>query len=98
MDQRIDHGHKLLKALEEAFSKASAERRERPLHGPNYEDSGWIVFERERMHEEVNRLRAQLGKGPVSLDRIKRTEQTSMGHVDYQHKLCLGCRDLVWED
>lgn len=98
MEPKIDHGKKLLTALDEVFAKASSERKKRPICGPNFEDSGWIVFERERMHEEVNRLRAQFGKGPVAIDRIKKAEQSAMGHSDYQHKLVLGCRDLVWED
>jgi hypothetical protein len=98
MEPKIDHGQKLLMALDETFTRISSERHERPIHGPDFEDSGWIIFERERMHEEVNRLRAQSGKGPVSLDKIKMAERSAMGHVDYQHKFVLGCRDAVWED
>ena len=99
-EPKIDRDQGLLKTLEAEFERVSSqkERDSRPIHGPNYQDSGWITYERERMHEEVNRLRAQLGKGPVELAKVKKAESAAMGHVDYQRKLVLYCRDLVLED
>jgi len=88
----------LLKALEDAFSKAATERPRRPLGGPDFESSGWIAYEREQMLAEVNRLRAIIGKAPVPTEEFVKAERCAVGHVDYAHKLALGCRDLVRRD
>jgi hypothetical protein len=87
----------ILTALEKVFSAAASERDSRPLDLEDPDISGWVLHEREVMHAEVCRLRAQLGKGPVSIDRIRKVECVATGHVDYQHKFCLYCRDLVLE-
>lgn len=88
-------GRRILAKLDEVFSLASTHRGEKPIDFDKPNDSGWILYERECMHVEVNRLRSELGKAPVLVDQVIRAERSACGHVDYQHKFALGCRELV---
>ena len=88
----------ILTSLEATLASAVSERAQRPVNPDDNENTGWVLHERQTMLAEVNRHRRRLGKTPVTVDRVCWAERTSKGHVDYQHKFALGCRDLVFEE
>ncbi len=58
----------------------------------------WIEMEQKAMHEEVNTIRAEAGKGPVSLYQVLRVEALAVGHSDYAHKFAFYCWELTQEE
>jgi hypothetical protein len=58
-------------------------------------DPNWIENEIISMWEITNRERAILGKGPVSLEKVKLAESICRGHIDYTMKCAFAFQDLV---
>ena len=56
---------------------------------------GWVLYEREVMLAEVNRLRAQRGLDRIHMDRLRRVERMAEGHIDYSEKFALYCAELA---
>lgn len=56
---------------------------------------GWLVFERETMHEAVNAWRAEHNLPPVDISSIVRVERQASGHVDYAVKFSLYCAEIA---
>jgi len=83
----------------DVFSKAAEQRKSRdkwvpdPLEGRNSLE--WVIFERQTMLAEVNRLRAERGLDPVDEKRVLQVEQMACGHVDYARKFALYCAELA---
>lgn len=55
----------------------------------------WVAYERNVMKAEVNRIRAEAGREPVSLAQIERVEGQAVGHFDYSSKFALYCAELA---
>ena len=83
--------------LKDTLQVATGERSKRDEFDPESGELGWVIFEREQMHEAVNKLRARSGLGPISIDSVERAEVSASGHVDYVEKYALNCADLVVE-
>ncbi|OZB79884.1 hypothetical protein [Microbacterium sp. 13-71-7] len=84
--------------LRSVFSAAAEHRSEREHFDAATGELGWVLYERDVMHDAVNRLRARLGRGPVTEDDVLRVERSASGHIDYAQKFALGCADLVHEE
>lgn len=83
--------------LREVLVAAQAERDQRPdlvdgVYGPECE---WAVYERQVMHEAVNKLRAGFSLPPVPLTAVERVEQLAVGHSDYTAKFSFYCAELA---
>jgi hypothetical protein len=65
------------------------------VDGPDGTECAWARYERNRMHEKVNDLRADLGLPPLPLEDILRAERQAVGHSDYSLKFALYCAELV---
>lgn len=61
-------------------------------------EPGWVLHERTVMHDEVNRLRAEAGRGDRPILDILGAERAASGHIDYAAKFALGCAELVVRD
>ncbi|WP_311879127.1 hypothetical protein [Microbacterium forte] len=59
------------------------------------QELGWVIFERGRMLDAVNKLRDQSNAAPVDLDDVVRAETSACGHSDYTSKFAIRCADLV---
>lgn len=55
----------------------------------------WVAHERGVMHDAANRLRARMGKAPVSAEDVYTAEMLAAGHVDYVAKYAYGIADLI---
>ncbi len=78
--------------------KAQGERSRRDdmVPGPDgWKEPGWIVYERQVMFDEVNRLRGTRGRAPVTLKDVMKVEGCASGHVDYSRKYALYCAEIV---
>ena len=80
--------------LKEALAAAQYERDKRRNIGSDGQPE-WIAHEFHVMHDETNRLRARLGRGPVDAEPIRHAEQMACGHIDYTTKFALYCADVV---
>lgn len=58
-------------------------------------DPAWVGYEREAMHAEVSRIRADRGLPPVGIEHVARVEQLACGHIDYATKYALYCAELA---
>ena len=56
---------------------------------------GWVFAERDCVLTAVNKLRAALGKEPVSAKDIRRIDNMAAGHSDYTSKFCLYAAEMV---
>lgn len=87
--------------LYEALVAATSMRDQRSelRSGPNGQEYAWVQFEREVMHELVNRARADADLAPVTLEQVMAAECQAEGHVDYCAKFALYCAELAvgWE-
>ena len=77
---------------------AQGERSRRREVRPGDTEPGWVLHERDVMHDRVNALRARMHRDPVSSDAIRLAEQSACGHSDYTHKFALRCAFLVEGD
>lgn len=79
---------------------AAAERDLRPglVAGPDgrpESECAWAAFERSRMHETVNEIRAENGLAPVPLEKVVQVEGLASGHADYARKFAFYCAELT---
>lgn len=76
---------------------AANEREKRPefIDGPDGPECEWAAYERARMHETVNELRADRGLPAVPLEEIVRVERLAVGHSDYGRKFAFYCAELT---
>jgi hypothetical protein len=81
--------------LKQTLSHATTERDKRPDFAPVSGELGWVIYERNIMHDAVNRMRARYGKPPVARDEIAWVETRACGHIDYVAKYAYGAADLV---
>lgn len=85
-------------SLLEVLQAAQQERGRRGefVPGPDgREELAWVIYERQRMLDAVNELRAKAASSPVTLDAVIRAETTACGHSDYTSKFAIACADLV---
>lgn len=89
----------LHKRLDGTLAKAMKERKKRQefIADPHdtHDNPAWVLFERQTMHDAVNKERKTLGKQPVPITQVVRVERSASGHVDYQRKFALYCAELV---
>jgi hypothetical protein len=83
--------------LRATLAAAQAERHRRPdlIDGPDGPECEWTAYERGRMHEMVNAIRADRGLRPVPVEAIVRVERQAVGHSDYSRKFALYCAELA---
>ncbi|MEH0657717.1 hypothetical protein QA860_08220 [Streptomyces stelliscabiei] len=83
--------------LRATLAAAQAERKQRPdlVDGPDGPECEWAAFERARMHETVNEIRAERDLPPVSVEEIVRGERMAVGHSDYSLKFAFYCAELA---
>jgi len=55
----------------------------------------WMEMELRRMHEEVSRLRFEMGKSELPIEEVRKVECLAVGHSDYSRKFALYCVELV---
>lgn len=90
-----------LKAVTDVLRRTLAREQEqrglRPnlVDGPDGPECAWAAYERKRMHEKVNDLRADLGLPAVPLEDILRVERQAVGHSDYSLKFAFYCAELA---
>lgn len=54
-----------------------------------------MLYERQQMQSEVNRIRALNCLPPLDEDLLRVAELTSTGHIDYAQKFALRCAELT---
>ena len=83
--------------LRATLASAQAERDQRPdlVDGPDGPECEWAAFERTRMHETVNAIRAERGLSALPVDDIVRVERQAVGHSDYSLKFAFYCAELA---
>jgi hypothetical protein len=81
--------------LQHTFNAAAAEREKRPGYNAAAGTFDWVLYEREQMHLEVNRIRAGNGLEPADEAALLAAESTAKGHSDYAAKFALRCADLA---
>lgn len=86
------------KRLQRTFQAAAAQRDKRPDFNAAAGTFDWVLYEREQMRLEVNRIRARNGLPPADDDALLAAESTAKGHSDYAAKFTLRCADLTVAD
>lgn len=83
--------------LRATLAAAQEQREQRPdlVDGPDGPECGWAAYERARMHEAVNALRADQGKLAVPVEDILRAERLAVGHSDYSRKFAFYCAEIA---
>lgn len=83
--------------LRATLTAAQKERDQRPdlVDGPDGPECEWAAYERARMHEKVNEIRADLGRPALPMEDILRVERQAVGHSDYSLKFAFYCAELV---
>jgi hypothetical protein len=83
--------------LRATLATAQEERPQRPdlVDGPDGPECEWAVYERSRMHEAVNAIRAERGLTPLPVEEIARVERLAVGHSDYSSKFAYYCAELA---
>lgn len=76
--------------LHHVLTEAQKERDKRRVN------AGWIDYERNVMHDAVNRLLARVGREPATEQEIRSAESMACGHVDYTKKFALYCAEIVY--
>ena len=90
-----------LKAVTDALRATLAREQElrglRPhlVDGPDGPELAWATYERNRMHQKVKDLRADLGLPAIPLEDILRAERQAVGHSDYSLKFAFYCAELT---
>lgn len=79
------------------LTRAQEERDKRPnlVDGPDGPECQWAAYERTRMHDAVNAIRADLGRAPVPMPDVLHAERQAVGHSDYSRKYALYCAELA---
>jgi hypothetical protein len=85
--------------LRATLAVAQEQRDQRPdlVDGPDGPECEWAAYERARMHETVNEIRAERNLPPVPVEDIVRVERMAVGHSDYSSKFALYCAELTAE-
>ena len=55
----------------------------------------WVVFERDKLLDLINRQLAKLGKPQVEMPAVMQIENSAVGHIDYTQKLAIRSAELV---
>jgi len=90
MNSLADKFHKIL-------SDAQKKRIEKNnwVEGPGGLTLEWILYERETMFKAVNWERAVRNLQPVTMEQLRRAEDSATGHCDYTRKFALYSAELV---
>ncbi|MGW2010826.1 hypothetical protein [Streptomyces nigrescens] len=82
--------------LRSTLARAQEERGQRPdlVDGPDGPECEWAAYERARMHETVNAIRAERLLPAAPVEDIIRAEQLAVGHSDYSRKFAFYCAEL----
>lgn len=83
--------------LRATLATAQEERAQRPdlVNGPDGPECEWTAYERTRMHDTVNAIRAERGLPALPVDDIVRVERLAVGHSDYSLKFAFYCAELA---
>jgi hypothetical protein len=83
--------------LRAARAAAQQERDQRPdlISGAYGVECAWAPYERGRMHDAVNAIRAERGLPPVPMEDIDRVDRLAAGHSDYSRKFAFYCAELA---
>ncbi|MFF8932398.1 hypothetical protein ACF1AO_34610 [Streptomyces longwoodensis] len=83
--------------LRATLAGAQEQREQRPdvVEGPDGPECEWAAYERIRMHEKVNEIRAERGLPAVPAEDILRVERQAVGHSDYSLKFAFYCAELA---
>lgn len=83
--------------LRAALTTAQEERHRRPdlVDGPDGPEYEWAAYERARMQETVNVIRAERSLPPVPVDDVVHVERLAVGHSDYSLKFAFYCAELA---
>lgn len=83
--------------LRATLAAAQEERDKRPdlVDSPDGPECAWAAYERTRMHEKVNEIRAARGLSAVAVEDILRVERQAVGHSDYSRKFAFYCAELA---
>jgi hypothetical protein len=83
--------------LRATLAAAQEERHRRPdlVEGPDGPECEWETYERTRMHDTVNAIRAERGLPAASVDEVVRVERLAVGHSDYSRKFAYYCAELA---
>lgn len=83
--------------LRATLAAAQEERPQRPdlVDGPDGPECEWAAYERNRMRETVNAIRAERGLPPVPVEDVVRVERLAVGHSDYSRKFAYYCAELA---
>lgn len=83
--------------LRAVLSAAQEQREQRPdlVDGPDGPECEWAAFERGRMHEAVNVIRAERALPAVPVEDVARVERLAVGHSDYSLKFAFYCAELA---
>lgn len=80
-----------------ALAAAQEERAKRfgLVDGPDGPECEWAAYERARMHETVNEIRAERGLPALPVEDVVRVERLAVGHSDYSRKFAFYCAELT---
>lgn len=83
--------------LRAVLDRATRGRHLRPgvARGRHELEPEWAAYERQVMHDEVNRIRAGQEWAPVPLEAVEAADRSAAGHVDWADKLALRCAELA---
>ncbi|MGA4875798.1 hypothetical protein [Streptomyces lydicamycinicus] len=83
--------------LRTTLARAQEERGQRPdlVDGPDGPECEWAAYERARMHEAVNAIRAERDLPAIPVEDFIRVEQLAVGHSDYSRKFAFYCAELA---
>ncbi|MDT0307227.1 hypothetical protein RM780_09655 [Streptomyces sp. DSM 44917] len=93
-----EHRRELVRRFRSVLTAAQGERPTRPglvVLESGRTESAWVAHERSVMHQEVNRVRAELALPAVSLEAVAAAEEQAVGHSDYSGKFAMYCADLA---
>lgn|SRR5574338_573523 len=96
--QRLSERLSLMSHFQKVLDSAAKERSKRPefVKGASgWSEPAWVLHERQTMFAEVNRLRGERGRRPVTLEDVAKVERCASGHVDYATKFPLYCAEIV---
>ena len=93
--RQLDQKLALRDRFREILASAQEQRhlREDVIDG----ELGWVIYERDTMHQAVNQARAEAGKQPLPVTAVEAVEQQACGHSDYAPKYALYCAELAQE-
>ena len=83
--------------LRATLAVAQEQRDQRPdlVDGPDGPECEWAAYERARMHETDNAIRADRNLPPVPIEDVVRVERLAVGHSDYSSKFAYYCAELA---